>query len=156
VNEDDPLWVYRLPVAGTVACLLLVAGFWMFVVFILPDISTRGTTGGILTGVFVTLAWLRLAVMTVVAFPDHLVVRNYWGTHRIRRRSIRGFEVVTSSVNPIRPTVRVLTTDEPVEIDVMMATLPGERGAAAVEARRARLQEWLARGPVGEPVTGLD
>lgn len=63
---------------------------------------------------------------------------------------------MTSSVNPIRPTVRVLTTDEPVEIDIMMATVPGERGAAAVEARRGRLQEWLARGPVDEPVTGLD
>ena len=138
-----PVLSYRTPVPVRIYQVV-------FLLLFLGLVTRSAITGpgavvvSVAIGAFaVVLVWrgFRLAVL---AYPDRLVVRNYYSTREIDRSAVWDFTTGGSPLNHFSYTVLALTDEEAVALDATAALLPGRLGSDTVRRRLEELRGWLA------------
>lgn len=143
MSDENSLWIHR-PSRGAVLMILgVLAGFAGVVVlagWLDGWVRAVALVGEALAGLVVVP---RLLWMTVVAYPDHLIVRNSLRTHRIRRSRVDGVEIGPSPGAEQGTWVWLrLCNGERVPLDAMWTYASGSKGTRVCEDRAAKLRAW--------------
>jgi len=146
--EGEPL-VVGLPPTW-LRCYVVVFGLvWFAFLVVFCVVAVANSIWGVIPVALIMAAygWFllwRMFHLGLLAYPDEIVVRNFFNTRRIPRRSVDGFRIGRPGI-PLsfgRTIVVLVSDDTAFSADGLMWTGMGKRGKARLERLLAQLRDW--------------
>jgi hypothetical protein len=133
---------YNMPLLLRIFVVLFSAGTALFTVvtFVTGFIRGQGASGALIGipafAVFPAILGYRLFRLSLHADVQGLTIRNLAWTYRVPAGQITGFDLGSSQISGYPSTVRVLTRDAQIPIQVFVLE--------AVDSREQEMTDWLA------------